>query len=394
MPGKIIQGMKKVKKSNPLFLLDEIDKMGFDFRGDPAAALLEALDAEQNNKFNDHYLEVDYDLSNVMFVTTANTLNIPPALLDRLEIIRLPGYVEDEKVEIAKKHLIPKNTTNHGLKKKEWSIKDTAIKDLIKFYTKEAGVRNLERELTNLIRKAIRELSKTRIKTIKVNQKNLEKYAGIQKFRRNELEDKDLIGITTGLAWTEVGGELLLIEAVAVNGKGRIICTGKLGQVMKESVRAAESYVKSRSDDFGINSKFFNTKDIHVHVPEGATPKDGPSAGVAMCTSIVSILTSIPVKRNVAMTGEITLRGRVLPIGGLKEKLIAASRSNIKTVLIPKENKTDLTEIPNNLIKGLKIIPVSSLDEVLKHALTKKISPINWTNIPVHKKTSGKPLII
>ena len=394
MPGKIIQGMKKVKKSNPLFLLDEIDKMGYDFRGDPAAALLEALDAEQNNKFNDHYLEVDYDLSNVMFVTTANTLNIPPALLDRLEIIRLPGYVEDEKVEIAKKHLIPKNTLNHGLKKKEWSIKDTAIKDLIKFYTKEAGVRNLERELTNLIRKAIRELSKSRIKNIKVNQKNLEKYAGVQKFRRNELEDKDLIGITTGLAWTEVGGELLLIEAVAVNGKGRIICTGKLGQVMKESVRAAESYVKSRSEDFGINSKFFNNKDIHVHVPEGATPKDGPSAGVAMCTSIVSVLTSIPVKRNVAMTGEITLRGRVLPIGGLKEKLIAASRSNIKTVLIPKENKTDLSDIPNNLIKGLKIIPVSNLDEVLKHALTKKISPINWTNIPVHKKTSGKPLII
>ena len=395
MPGKIIQGMKKIKKSNPLFLLDEVDKMGYDFRGDPASALLEALDPEQNNKFNDHYLEVDYDLSNVMFITTANTLNIHPSLLDRMEVIRLPGYVEDEKVEIAKKHLISKNTSNHGLKKAEWKINDKAIKELIKYYTREAGVRNLEREITNLIRKAIRELSSSRKNNISITPKNLEKYAGIKKFRKNELEDKDLIGITTGLAWTEVGGELLLIEAVSVNGKGRIISTGKLGEVMKESVRAAESYVKSRSDDFGINSNFFTTKDIHVHVPEGATPKDGPSAGVAMCTSIVSVMTGIPVKRDVAMTGEITLRGRVLPIGGLKEKLIAANRLNIKVVLIPKDNEKDLAEIPKKMIKGLKIISVSNLDEVLKYSLTKKITPIDWSKIPVaEKKSTDNELLV
>ena len=395
MPGKIIQGMKKIKRSNPLFLLDEVDKMGNDFRGDPSSALLEALDSEQNDKFNDHYLEVDYDLSSVMFITTANTLNIPPALLDRMEVIRLPGYVEDEKVEIAKKHLISKNTSNHGLKKAEWKINDKAIKELIKYYTREAGVRNLEREITNLIRKAIRELSSSRKNNISITPKNLEKYAGIKKFRKNELEDKDLIGITTGLAWTEVGGELLLIEAVSVNGKGRIISTGKLGEVMKESVRAAESYVKSRSDDFGINSNFFNTKDIHVHVPEGATPKDGPSAGVAMCTSIVSVMTGIPVKRNVAMTGEITLRGRVLPIGGLKEKLIAANRLNIKVVLIPKDNEKDLAEIPKKMIKGLKIISVSNLDEVLKYSLTKKITPIDWSKIPVaEKKSTDNELLV
>ena len=395
MPGKIIQGMKKIKRSNPLFLLDEVDKMGNDFRGDPSSALLEALDSEQNDKFNDHYLEVDYDLSSVMFITTANTLNIPPALLDRMEVIRLPGYVEDEKVEIAKKHLISKNTSNHGLKKAEWKINDKAIKELIKYYTREAGVRNLEREITNLIRKAIRELSSSRKNNISITPKNLEKYAGIKKFRKNELEDKNLIGITTGLAWTEVGGELLLIEAVSVNGKGRIISTGKLGEVMKESVRAAESYVKSRSDDFGINSNFFNTKDIHVHVPEGATPKDGPSAGVAMCTSIVSVMTGIPVKRDVAMTGEITLRGRVLPIGGLKEKLIAANRLNIKVVLIPKDNEKDLAEIPKKMIKGLKIISVSNLDEVLKYSLTKKITPIDWSKIPVaEKKSTDNELLV
>jgi len=395
MPGKIIQGMKKIKRSNPLFLLDEVDKMGNDFRGDPSSALLEALDSEQNDKFNDHYLEVDYDLSSVMFITTANTLNIHPALLDRMEVIRLPGYVEDEKVEIAKKHLISKNTSNHGLKKAEWKINDKAIKELIKYYTREAGVRNLEREITNLIRKAIRELSSSRKNNISITPKNLEKYAGIKKFRKNELEDKDLIGITTGLAWTEVGGELLLIEAVSVNGKGRIISTGKLGEVMKESVRAAESYVKSRSDDFGINSNFFTTKDIHVHVPEGATPKDGPSAGVAMCTSIVSVMTGIPVKRDVAMTGEITLRGRVLPIGGLKEKLIAANRLNIKVVLIPKDNEKDLAEIPKKMIKGLKIISVSNLDEVLKYSLTKKITPIDWSKIPVaEKKSTDNELLV
>ena len=395
MPGKIIQGMKKIKRSNPLFLLDEVDKMGNDFRGDPSSALLEALDSEQNDKFNDHYLEVDYDLSSVMFITTANTLNIHPALLDRMEVIRLPGYVEDEKVEIAKKHLISKNTSNHGLKKAEWKINDKAIKELIKYYTREAGVRNLEREITNLIRKAIRELSSSRKNNISITPKNLEKYAGIKKFRKNELEDKDLIGITTGLAWTEVGGELLLIEAVSVNGKGRIISTGKLGEVMKESVRAAESYVKSRSDDFGINSNFFTTKDIHVHVPEGATPKDGPSAGVAMCTSIVSVMTGIPVKRDVAMTGEITLRGRVLPIGGLKEKLIAANRLNIKVVLIPKDNEKDLSEIPKKMIKGLKIISVSNIDEVLKYSLTKKITPIDWSKIPVaEKKSTDNELLV
>ena len=395
MPGKILQGMKKAGKSNPLFLLDEIDKMGYDFRGDPASALLEALDSEQNNSYNDHYLEVDYDLSDVMFITTANTLNIPPALLDRLEIIRLPGYVEDEKVEIAKKHLIPKNVKSHGLKKSEWKITDVAIKDLINYYTREAGVRNLEREITNLIRKGIRKILSSRTKQINVTPKNLEKIAGVKKFRRNELENKDLVGITTGLAWTEVGGELLLIEAVVLNGKGRITSTGKLGSVMKESIRAAESYVKSRSLDFGIKPNFFSTKDIHVHVPEGATPKDGPSAGIAMCTSIVSVLTGIPVKRSVAMTGEITLRGRVLPIGGLKEKLIAALRSNIKTVLIPKENQNDLMDIPKRIIKGLKIVYVSNLDEVLKYSLTKKLSPLDWSNMPISKKTHPEnPLIV
>ena len=395
MPGKIIQGMKKIKKSNPLFLLDEVDKMGYDFRGDPASALLEALDPEQNNKFNDHYLEVDYDLSNVMFITTANTLNIHPSLLDRMEVIRLPGYVEDEKVEIARKYLIPKTISSHGLKKSEWKIDNKALKEIIKYYTREAGVRGLEREISNLIRKAIRELSSSKKNSISVIPKNLEKYAGVRKFRENELEDKDLIGITTGLAWTEVGGEILLVEAVSVNGKGRIISTGKLGKVMKESIRAAESYVKSRSDDFGIDSNFFNSKDIHVHIPEGATPKDGPSAGVAMCTSIVSVMTGIPVKRDVAMTGEITLRGRVLPIGGLKEKLVAANRSNIKIVLIPKENEKDLTEISKKLVKGLKIVTVSNVDDVLKHSLTKKISPIDWSKIPVtEKKTTDNELIV
>ena len=395
MPGKIIQGMKKAGKSNPLFLLDEIDKMGYDFRGDPGSALLEALDSEQNSKFNDHYLEIDYDLSDVMFITTANTLNIPPALLDRLEIIRLPGYIENEKIEIAKKYLIPKNLTNHGLKKSEWKITDTAIKDLIQYYTREAGVRNLEREITNLIRKVIRKIISSKTTTITISPKNIENFAGVKKFRKSEMESKDLVGVTTGLAWTDVGGELLLIEAVLLNGKGRITSTGKLGEVMKESVRAAESYVKSRALDFGINPKLFSTKDIHVHVPEGATPKDGPSAGVAMCTSIVSVLTGIPVKRTVAMTGEITLRGRVLPIGGLKEKLIAALRSNIKTIIIPKENNKDLTEIPKKILSDLKIILVSNLDEVLKNALTKKITPIDWSKMPITRnKLSDKPLII
>ena len=396
MPGKIIQGMKKAGTSNPLFLLDEIDKIGYDFRGDPGSALLEALDSEQNHTFNDHYMEVDYDLSDVMFITTANTLNISPALLDRLEIIRLPGYIEVEKVEIAKRYLIPKNLETHGLKKSEWRINDAAIGDLIQFYTKEAGVRNLEREITNIIRKTIRKIISTKTKKVNITSKNVEEFAGVKKFRQNELEDKDLIGVTTGLAWTEVGGELLLVEAVLLNGKGRITSTGKLGDVMKESVRAAESYVKSRALDFGIQPDIFSVKDIHVHVPEGATPKDGPSAGIAMCTSIVSVLTGIPVKRSVAMTGEITLRGRVLAIGGLKEKLVAATnRSNIKTVLIPKENNRDLADIPKKVLCNLKIILVSTLDEVLKVALTKKISPIDWSKMPIAKdKLTDKPLIV
>ena len=396
MPGKIIQGMKKAGTSNPLFLLDEIDKIGYDFRGDPGSALLEALDSEQNHTFNDHYMEVDYDLSDVMFITTANTLNISPALLDRLEIIRLPGYIEVEKVEIAKRYLIPKNLESHGLKKSEWRINDAAIGDLIQFYTKEAGVRNLEREITNIIRKTIRKIISTKTKKVNITSKNLEEFAGVKKFRQNELEDKDLIGVTTGLAWTEVGGELLLVEAVLLNGKGRITSTGKLGDVMKESVRAAESYVKSRALDFGIQPDIFSVKDIHVHVPEGATPKDGPSAGIAMCTSIVSVLTGIPVKRSVAMTGEITLRGRVLAIGGLKEKLVAATnRSNIKTVLIPKENNRDLADIPKKVLCNLKIILVSTLDEVLKVALTKKIIPVDWSKMPIAKdKLTDKPLIV
>ena len=396
MPGKIIQGMKKAGTSNPLFLLDEIDKIGYDFRGDPGSALLEALDSEQNHTFNDHYMEVDYDLSDVMFITTANTLNISPALLDRLEIIRLPGYIEVEKVEIAKRYLIPKNLETHGLKKSEWRINDAAIGDLIQFYTKEAGVRNLEREITNIIRKTIRKIISTKTKKVNITSKNVEEFAGVKKFRQNELEDKDLIGVTTGLAWTEVGGELLLFEAVLLNGKGRITSTGKLGDVMKESVRAAESYVKSRALDFGIQPDIFSVKDIHVHVPEGATPKDGPSAGIAMCTSIVSVLTGIPVKRSVAMTGEITLRGRVLAIGGLKEKLVAATnRSNIKTVLIPKENNRDLADIPKKVLCNLKIILVSNLDEVLKVALTKKIIPVDWSKMPIAKdKLTDKPLIV
>jgi len=396
MPGKIIQGMKKAGTSNPLFLLDEIDKIGYDFRGDPGSALLEALDSEQNHTFNDHYMEVDYDLSDVMFITTANTLNISPALLDRLEIIRLPGYIEVEKVEIAKRYLIPKNLETHGLKKSEWRINDAAIGDLIQFYTKEAGVRNLEREITNIIRKTIRKIISTKTKKVNITSKNVEEFAGVKKFRQNELEDKDLIGVTTGLAWTEVGGELLLVEAVVLNGKGRITSTGKLGDVMKESVRAAKSYVESRSLDFGIQPDIFSVKDIHVHVPEGATPKDGPSAGIAMCTSIVSVLTGIPVKRSVAMTGEITLRGRVLAIGGLKEKLVAATnRSNIKTVLIPKENNRDLADIPKKVLCNLKIILVSNLDEVLKVALTKKISPVDWSKMPIAKdKLTDKPLIV
>jgi ATP-dependent Lon protease len=380
MPGKIIQGMKKAKASNPLFLLDEVDKMGQDWRGDPASALLEVLDPEQNGAFNDHYLEVDYDLSDVFFVTTANTLNIPPALLDRMEIIRLSGYTEDEKVEIAKRHLIPKQVEQHGLKKGEWSISDTGLKDLIRYYTRESGVRNLERELANLARKAIKDIlvTKKKDKTVTVTRRNLSKWAGIKKYRYGEIELDDLVGVTTGLAWTEVGGELLAIEAVTVPGKGKMTITGKLGDVMTESIQAARSFVQSRAGQFGIHPSLFQKKDIHVHVPEGATPKDGPSAGVGMVTSIVSALTGIKVKKDVAMTGEVTLRGRILPIGGLKEKLLAALRGGIKTVLIPQDNEKDLVDIPDNVKKGLTIIPVTMVDDILGHALVKPLTPQDW----------------
>ncbi|MSO68848.1 MAG: endopeptidase La [Alphaproteobacteria bacterium] len=380
MPGKIIQSMKKVKSSNPLFLLDEIDKMGSDFRGDPSSALLEVLDPEQNSHFNDHYLEVDYDLSDVMFVTTANTLRMPPALLDRLEVIRLAGYTEDEKLEIARRHLIPKQLKGHGLKEGEWEITSDALLDLIRFYTREAGVRNLEREIANLQRKAMKKILSKGVAGVKITRRSLEKYAGVRKYRYGEAELNDLVGITTGLAWTEVGGELLSIEALMLPGKGKIITTGKLGDVMKESVQAAESYVKSRAAEFGIKPTVFQKRDIHVHVPEGATPKDGPSAGVAMITSIVSVLTGNPVSKSVAMTGEITLRGRVLPIGGLKEKLLAALRGGLTTVLIPKDNEKDLAEIPDNVKKTLNIVPVSTVDEVLKHALVRPLVAIEWTD--------------
>jgi len=387
MPGKIIQSMKKAKSSNPLFLLDEVDKMGADFRGDPSSALLEVLDPEQNSTFNDHYLEVDYDLSDVMFITTANTLRMAPALLDRMEIIRIPGYTEDEKVQIARRHLIAKQMSAHALKKDEWSISNDALLDLIRYYTREAGVRNLEREIARLSRKATREIVSKGVKRVRVTKRNLEKYAGVRKYRCGEIESEDLIGVTTGLAWTEVGGELLTIEAVLLPGKGKVTATGKLGDVMRESVQAAESYVKSRAAEFGIKPTVFAKRDIHVHVPEGATPKDGPSAGVAMATSIISVLTGIPISRSLAMTGEITLRGRVLPIGGLKEKLLAALRGGIKTVLIPGENEKDLVEIPNNVKKHMTIIPVETVDDVLKHALTKPIVAIEWNEAEQEEKS-------
>jgi ATP-dependent Lon protease len=381
MPGKVIQSMKKAKTSNPLFMLDELDKMGADFRGDPSSALLEVLDPEQNSNFNDHYLEVDYDLSDVMFVCTANTLRMPQPLLDRLEVIRIPGYTEDEKVEIAKRHLIPKQLEANGLKGEEWSISDDALLDLLRYYTREAGVRNLERELANLVRKAIKEILMEDKRRIVVNRRNLARFAGVRKFRYGEAEHEDLIGVSTGLAWTEVGGELLSIEAVTLPGKGRMTTTGKLGDVMQESVQAAKSYVRSRSTEIGIIPPTFEKLDIHIHVPEGATPKDGPSAGVAMVTSIVSVLTKIPVKASLAMTGEITLRGRVLPIGGLKEKLLAALRGGIKTVLIPKDNEKDLAEIPDNVKKGLAILPVATVDEVLRRALVRQPQPIEWAEV-------------
>jgi ATP-dependent Lon protease len=386
MPGKIIQSMRKAKKSNPLFLLDEVDKMGADFRGDPSSALLEVLDPEQNHTFNDHYLEVDYDLSNVMFVTTANTLNIPPALLDRMEVIRIAGYTEDEKVEIARRHLIPALIGKHGLKAEEWSLDQEALLQVIRRYTREAGVRNLERELANLIRKAVKELMAEKKDKVSVTLDNLEKYLGVPKFRYGEVEREDQTGVVTGLAWTDAGGELLTIESLMMPGKGKMTVTGNLRDVMKESISAAAAYVRSRAVGLGIEPPLFEKRDIHVHVPEGATPKDGPSAGVAMVTAIVSVMTGIPVRRDVAMTGEITLRGRVLPIGGLKEKLLAAHRGGIRKVLIPEENAKDLTEIADTIKSGLEIVPVSRMDEVLQHALTRKPEPIEWD------EASAKPV--
>ena len=380
LPGKIIQGMKKAKSSNPLFLLDEIDKMGSDWRGDPASALLEVLDPEQNDSFQDHYLEVDYDLSDVLFVTTANTLRIPEPLMDRMEIIRIHGYTEDEKIEIARRHLIEKQLDAHGLKSQEWSISDPALRDVIRYYTREAGVRNLEREIANLTRKATKEILMKGLDKVTVSRRNLEKFSGVRKFRFGEIESMDLVGVTNGLAWTEVGGEILTIEAVMVPGKGKIIITGKLGEVMQESIQAARSFVQSRSQEFGVKPTIFEKRDIHVHVPEGATPKDGPSAGVGMVTSIVSMLTGIPVSRDVAMTGEITLRGRVLPIGGLKEKLLAALRGGITRVLVPKENEKDLADIPENIKRSLEIVSVTSVEEVLEYALVNPLVPIEWKN--------------
>ncbi len=389
MPGKVIQSMKKAKKTNPLFLLDEIDKMGADFRGDPASALLEVLDPEQNNTFNDHYLEVDYDLSNVMFVTTANTLNIPPPLMDRMEIIRIAGYTEDEKVEIARRHLIPDQLKSHGLEEDEWSLDDEALKSTIRRFTREAGVRNLEREMAKLARKSVKELLTTDKKKIDITADNLEDFLGVPKYRYGEIERDDQVGVVIGLAWTEVGGELLTIEGVMMPGKGKMTVTGNLRDVMKESIQAANAYVRSRAVEFGIEPPLFERKDIHVHVPEGATPKDGPSAGVAMAMAIISIMTGIEIRKDVAMTGEITLRGRVLPIGGLKEKLLAALRGGIKTVLIPEENAKDLADIPDTLKNSLEIIPVSVMDEAIKIALTKMPEPIEWDESKDASETSS-----
>ena len=378
MPGKVIQSMKKAKKSNPLFLLDEIDKMGMDFRGDPSSALLEVLDPEQNSTFADHYLEVDYDLSNVMFVTTSNTLNIPGPLMDRMEIIRIAGYTEEEKLEIAKRHLIPEAIKDHALKDEEFEIDDDATLMVIQRYTREAGVRNLKRELASLTRKVLKEIITTKVGKIKITTKNLEDYLGVTKYRHGEAEGEDQVGVVTGLAWTEVGGELLTIEGVMMPGKGKMTVTGNLKDVMKESISAAASYVKSRAGDFGIEPPLFDRRDIHVHVPEGATPKDGPSAGIGMATAIVSMMTGIKVSKDIAMTGEVTLRGTVLPIGGLKEKLLAALRGGIKKVLIPEENAKDLADLPDSVKNGLEIVPVSRMDEVLEHALLEQPEAIEW----------------
>ncbi|MEQ1509993.1 MAG: endopeptidase La [Sphingopyxis sp.] len=379
MPGKIVANLKRAETMNPLFLLDEIDKLGQDFRGDPASALLEVLDPEQNAKFQDHYLELDIDLSNIMFVTTANSLNLPQALLDRMEIIRIEGYTEIEKIEIAKRHLLPKQIEAHGLKKGEFSVSDDALRDLIRYYTREAGVRTLEREIARLARKVLRRILEGKASSIAVTHENLGEFSGVQKYRYGNIETEDQIGAVTGLAWTEVGGELLMIEAVTVPGKGQVRTTGKLGDVMTESIQAALSFVKARAPSYGIKPSLFQRKDIHIHLPEGAVPKDGPSAGVGMVTAMVSALTGIAVRHDIAMTGEVTLRGRVLPIGGLKEKLLAAQRGNISTVIIPHENEKDLAEIPDAVKNGLNIVPVGHADEVLKLALTRFPDAIEWS---------------
>ena len=380
MPGRVIQSMKKAKFNNPLFLFDEIDKMGQDHRGDPSAALLEVLDPEQNDTFNDHYLDVDYDLSDVMFITTANSLNMSQPLLDRMEIIRIPGYTEDEKVEIAKRHLIPEQIKEHGLKSGEFSLSEEALRDIIRYYTREAGVRGLKREIASLARKVLKRIVTKEIETIDVQPGQLDDLLGVKKYRFGKTDTEDQVGVVTGLAWTSVGGDILTIEAVSMLGKGAMKVTGNLKDVMKESISAAKSYVQSKAPELGISPRTFSSTDIHVHVPEGATPKDGPSAGIGMVTAIVSVLTDIPVRNDIAMTGEVTLRGRVLPIGGLKEKLLAALRGGVKTVLIPKENEKDLADIPDNVKGALEIIAVEHVSEVLPHALTKKIKPVKWTS--------------
>tara|TARA_Y100000590_G_scaffold448019_1_gene584080 strand:- start:1118 stop:2671 length:1554 start_codon:yes stop_codon:yes gene_type:complete len=392
LPGKIIQMMKKAGTKNPLFLLDEIDKVGSDYRGDPSSALLEALDPEQNKQFNDHYLEVDYDLSDVMFVTTANTLNILPPLLDRMEIIRIPGYTEDEKTNIAQKFLIPKQSTNNGLKNNdEWKISKEVVKKIIRDYTRESGVRNLEREISKIARKIVKKIDSKEKVNHELVEKDLNDYLGVKKYNFGEIEHEDRVGVATGLAWTEVGGEILKIESVNMPGKGKMQITGKLGEVMQESVKAAKSYVRSKSVEFGIIPPLFEKKDFHIHVPEGATPKDGPSAGIAIVTSIISSITGIPVNKDIAMTGEVTLRGNVLQIGGLKEKLLAAHRAGIKKVLIPADNEKDLVEIPETIRKGIEIVSVKTVDEVLKHALTKELKPVKWAEMdPVSNKNKEK----
>ena len=390
LPGKIIQMMKKAGTKNPLILLDEIDKIGNDYRGDPSSALLEALDPEQNSTFNDHYLEVDYDLSDVMFVTTANTLNILPPLLDRMEVIRLAGYTEDEKINIANRYLLPKQIKDNGVKEKEMTISKDIVKEIIRSYTKESGVRNLEREISKVARKVVKKVVSGEEKEVKIDLKNLHDYLGIQKFKFGELESTDKIGVVTGLAWTEYGGEILKIETVIMPGKGRMQITGKLGDVMQESIKAAKSFIRSKSLDYGIIPPLFEKKDFHIHVPEGATPKDGPSAGIGMVTSIVSAITDNPVRRDVAMTGEVTLTGQVLPIGGLKEKLLAAHRAGIKQVIIPKENEKDLADMPKKIIDDIKITPVEHADEVLKIALTKQLKRVEWVEVEKISKSQDK----